>query len=69
MRSLLLIATILGGQITFGQNSKDTTITKWALDSLRFQLWQESGTINSMHWAYKLKAHTYNMDTVSAGND
>lgn len=64
MKTLLFISSFLLGQGVLGQYSKDTTISKWTLDSLRFELWQKSRTINSMHWAYKMKVNASKPDTL-----
>lgn len=42
----------------------DTTVSKWTLDSLRFELWQKSRTINSMRWAYQMKVKASKSDTI-----
>lgn len=69
MKTLLLISCFLLGQVALGQNSKDTTISKWTLDSLRSELWQKSETINRMRWAYQLKVKTHKVDTIFIRQD
>ncbi|MBX2925163.1 MAG: hypothetical protein KF746_23380 [Chitinophagaceae bacterium] len=69
MKTLLLISSLLFAQIALGQHSKDTTISKWTLDSLRSELWQKSGTINRMRWTYQLKVNTSKVDTIFIRQD
>ncbi len=69
MKTLLLISSFLFGQVAFGQHSKDTTISKWTLDSLRSQHWQKAGTINNMRWSYQLKVNTSKIDTIFIRQD
>ena len=59
----------LFGQVVLGQYSKDTTISKWTLDSLKSVLWQKSETINRMTWAYQLKVNSIRVDTVFIRQD
>ena len=69
MKPLLLISSFLFGQVVFGQNSKDTTISKWTLDSLKAELWKKSETINDMKWAYQRKGNTMKVDTTFMRQD
>jgi len=69
MKTLLLISSFLFVQVVFGQDSKDTTILKWILDSLNFQIWQKSETINRMKWVYQLKDNTQKIDTTFIRQD
>jgi|GEM_PF-2945271 hypothetical protein len=69
MKTLLFISSFLFGQVVSGQYSKDTTISKWTLDSLKSELWQKSETINRMTWAYQLKGSITKVDTVFVRQD
>ena len=69
MKTLLLISSFLFGQVVFGQNSKDTTISKWTLDSLKAELWKKSETINNMKWAYQRKGNAIKVDTTFIRQD
>ena len=69
MKTLLLISSFLFGQVVCGQNSKDTTISKWTLDSLKAELWKKSENINDMKWAYQRKGNAIKVDTTFIRQD
>lgn len=69
MKTLLIISSFLFGQVVFGQYSKDTTISKWTLDSLNSELWQKSEIINRMTWAYYRKGNLMKTDTIFVRQD
>lgn len=69
MKTLLFITSLVFGQFVFGQYSKDTTISKWTLDSLKSELWHKSETINRMTWAYKRKGNIAKVDTIFIRQD
>lgn len=69
MKTLLLLSSLLFGEIVFGQLSKDTTISRWTLDSLQSEVWHKSATLSRMKWAYQRKENLLKMDSIFIRQD
>lgn len=69
MRFFLLVLTIAITQTCIAQFRSDTAISKRALDSLQFTIFQQKETINRMHWAYEIKVNVKKVDTLRFRRD
>jgi hypothetical protein len=69
MKTLTFIFLFLLGFINDGAAQKDTTITKKAYDSLRFELYQKKDAINSLRWANQLKMDDVKVDSIFVRSD
>jgi hypothetical protein len=69
MRLLIYILISAITQNALGQFRADTIISKRALDSLQFALFQQKETINQMQWACQMKVNVKRVDSLKIRQD